>query len=72
MQIAISPYIRNFGEPWECCDCDCTEKLEQRLASQGEPFLESLLRASCATVSTNPQGPATGEIPSSNPQRRGK
>ena len=32
----------NGTEPWACCDCDCTQKLEQRLASQGEPFLQTL------------------------------
>ncbi len=25
-------------EPWACCDCDCTERLEQRLATRGKPF----------------------------------
>ena len=25
-------------EPWACCDCDCTERLERWLESQGEPF----------------------------------
>jgi len=29
----------NGGEPWACCDCDCTERLEQRLSTQGKPFL---------------------------------
>ena len=29
-------------EPWACCECDCTERLEQRLASTGESFLEAL------------------------------
>jgi len=33
-------------EPWACGDCDCTDKLEARLESWGEPFLE-VLRASC-------------------------
>jgi hypothetical protein len=32
----------NRTEAWACCDCDCTQKLEQRLASQGEPFLQTL------------------------------
>ena len=30
------------SEPWACGDCDCTERLERRLASWGEPFLNSL------------------------------
>ena len=32
----------NGTEPWACCDCDCTAKLEEKLAGQGEPFLKSL------------------------------
>jgi hypothetical protein len=32
----------NGAEPWACCDCDCTEKLEARLAAQGQSFLEML------------------------------
>ena len=34
----------NGTEPWACCDCDCTEKLEERLATQGTSFLEDLKR----------------------------
>src|SRR5262245_7710259 len=29
-------------EPWACGDCDCSAKLEARLASRGESFLEKL------------------------------
>jgi hypothetical protein len=25
-------------EPWACCDCDCTTRLERWLTRQGEPF----------------------------------
>jgi len=25
-------------EPWACCDCDCTDRLERWLAKQGQPF----------------------------------
>ena len=32
----------NGTEAWACCDCDRTKKLEERLAVQDEPFLESL------------------------------
>ena len=32
----------NGTEPWACCDCDCTRKLEDRLRTIGEPFLEQL------------------------------
>lgn len=36
----------NGSEPWACCECDCTERLEERLRSQGGGFLEAL-RAAC-------------------------
>ena len=29
-------------EPWACCDCDCTARLEARLASKGPLFAETL------------------------------
>ena len=32
----------NGTEPWACCDCDCTAKLEAKLAGQGASFLETL------------------------------
>ncbi len=32
----------NGTEPWACCDCDCTKKLEDRLRVTGEPFLKKL------------------------------
>jgi hypothetical protein len=35
----------NGSEPWACCSCDCTDKLEARLAGQGRPFLEVLREA---------------------------
>jgi len=28
--------------PWSCGDCDCSARLEARLAATGEPFLECL------------------------------
>ena len=34
----------NGTEPWACCDCDCTLKLKQRLATKGVSFLENLRR----------------------------
>src|SRR5438046_4062700 len=46
---------RNFGERWACCDCDCTEELEQRLASQGEPVSGIATFEPAATVSTKHQ-----------------
>ena len=35
----------NGAEPWACSNCDCTKKLEQRLAQRGESFLVSLRHA---------------------------
>jgi hypothetical protein len=32
----------NGSEPWACGDCDCTAKLEARLAETAPPFLPSL------------------------------
>ena len=34
----------NGTEPWACCDCDCTKKLEEKLRRQGESFLGELQR----------------------------
>ncbi len=34
----------NGAEVWACCDCDCTKRLEGRLATRGESFLGSLQR----------------------------
>lgn len=35
----------NGSEPWACCDCDCTKRLEQHLTLIGKPFLETLKSA---------------------------
>ena len=32
----------NGEEPWACCDCDCTERLEAKLAGEGRPFLDAI------------------------------
>ena len=32
----------NGSEAWACDGCDCTERLEQKLASTGKPFLANL------------------------------
>jgi hypothetical protein len=32
----------NGTEPWACCDCDCTAKLEERLGATGKGFLSEL------------------------------
>jgi hypothetical protein len=35
---------RDGEEPWACETCDCTERLERKLAAKGEPFVERLRR----------------------------
>jgi hypothetical protein len=35
----------NGSEPWACCDCDCTVKLENKMRQWGRPFLEELRSA---------------------------
>jgi hypothetical protein len=32
----------NGTEPWACSECDCTERLEEKLQNAGESFLERL------------------------------
>ena len=34
----------NGTEPWACCDCDCSARLEARLATRGMSFLDVLRR----------------------------
>ena len=34
----------NGTEPWACCECDCTKKLEEKLATQGGSLLNKLRR----------------------------
>jgi hypothetical protein len=36
----------NGCEPWACLDCDCSARLESRLSSRGQPFLDALRGAS--------------------------
>ena len=35
----------NGTEPWACCDCDCTDKLEARLRERGHRFFDALFRS---------------------------
>lgn len=35
----------NGTEPWACSNCDCTERLEERLNTQGDAFLNSLAKS---------------------------
>jgi hypothetical protein len=44
----------NGTEPWACSDCDCTERLEGRMAMWGRPFLE-VLRQAVKARETSPQ-----------------
>src|SRR5512132_2665248 len=30
----------NGTEPWACCDCECTKRLEDKMQKWGEPFLD--------------------------------
>jgi hypothetical protein len=32
----------NGAEPWACCDCDCTKRLEEKLQRTGKSFLTGL------------------------------
>jgi hypothetical protein len=32
----------NGSEPWACVSCDCTDRLERKLAGMGSSFLDSL------------------------------
>jgi hypothetical protein len=32
----------NGTEPWACSDCDCTRRLEEKLAQSGTPLLDTL------------------------------
>ena len=40
----------NGAEPWACCDCDCTKRLEQRLQRTGKSFLEHLRRKTGSNI----------------------
>jgi hypothetical protein len=37
---------QNGEEPWACGNCDCTDRLEKRLAQTGKSFLQELKRES--------------------------
>jgi hypothetical protein len=34
----------NGTEPWACCECTCTQRLEERLGRSGKSFLAELRR----------------------------
>ena len=35
---------KNGSQPWACIDCECTDRLEQKLAATGKSFLTALRR----------------------------
>jgi hypothetical protein len=39
---------RDGSEPWACSSCDCTERLERKLAQRGEAFVDRLRREMAA------------------------
>ena len=47
----------NGSEPWSCGDCDCTDRLERKLETWGEPFLETLRREVINLQSPTPPKP---------------
>lgn len=42
------------AEPWACGECDCTDRLEARLQSQGQPFVEVLRQAAQQPAAQQP------------------
>jgi hypothetical protein len=42
----------NGTEPWACCECDCTRKLEDKLRALGESFLQTLRNQSSFSASS--------------------
>ena len=36
---------QNGSEPWACDNCDCTERLERKLATRGNSFVQALRRS---------------------------
>jgi hypothetical protein len=46
-------------EPWACCECECTERLEAKLAGEAAPFLE-VLKASVTAPAARPFEPRRG------------
>ncbi len=48
----------NGSEAWACCACDCTQKLEKKLAEKGQAFLEVLGAAVEDAVRTAAMNPA--------------
>ena len=56
----------NGAEPWACCDCDCTKRLEGKLASEGQSFLQAVrFGHQRRFLNAKSQAPSTNEFPSS-------
>ena len=56
----------NGTEPWACCDCDCTKRLEARLQQSGRPFLDQLQEVAEKAPSLKFQVPEHVQKPSSH------
>lgn len=46
----------NGSEPWACVTCDCTARLEARLAREGAPFIETLPRPTSTDLACSTPG----------------
>lgn len=51
----------NGTEAWACGDCDCTERLEEKLKRAGSPFLECLRKKASCDVPLASIGKAAGK-----------
>jgi hypothetical protein len=60
----------NGSEPWACCECDCTVKLEAKLAAQGRPFLDVLRELVREDVEERPDGESLTRAAGINPATR--
>jgi hypothetical protein len=61
---------KNGSEPWACINCDCTERLERKLAATGKSFLEALRPEISNETALTPEGDS-GEFTGTTPTRRG-
>jgi hypothetical protein len=55
----------NGDEPWACSNCDCTQRLEEKMQSWGEPFLKALSESTAEPAATL----AKGSCPSARKER---
>jgi hypothetical protein len=54
---------KNGSEPWACGECDCTERLEARLAQIGRPLLADLRAQVSRAAADGDQSPALRQMP---------